>query len=164
MGDRLRGGWARGQMVREGEQSCASHDLRHAMRANHIVHRGIVFFASKQGFAAGSGSRRSDIDFSITHFTIPILPTERILIARTRCRRRSLRRAPVPPAILHEHPHCFPSRRTHADHFGLSSAFGRFETCLPTVKRSAIRLRTEGVAERQNGAFGAYTPHAPFDM
>src|SRR3982074_1720129 len=64
-------------MVREGEQSCASHYLRHAMRADHIVHRRVVIFASKQGFAAGSRFRRPDIDFSITHFTVPIFPTQK---------------------------------------------------------------------------------------
>src|SRR5260221_12875281 len=72
MGDYLRGGWARGQMIGEGEQSCTSHYLRHAMRADHIVHRRVVFFASKQGFAAGSRFRRYDI-----HLSIPILPTQR---------------------------------------------------------------------------------------
>src|ERR1700716_1720313 len=64
-------------MVREGEQSCASHYLRHAMRADHIVHRRVVIIASKQGFVAGSRFRRPDIHFSITHFTIPIFPAPR---------------------------------------------------------------------------------------
>jgi hypothetical protein len=57
--------------------SCASHYLRHAMRADHIVHGRVVFFASKQGFAAGSGFRRSDIHFAIIHFSIPIFPAQR---------------------------------------------------------------------------------------
>src|SRR5258708_40067485 len=78
-------------MVCEGEQRCASPYLRHVMRADHIVHRRVVFFASKQGFAAGSRFRRYDI-----HFSIPTFPTQREFSShRQQARGHALQDAPA---------------------------------------------------------------------